>query len=167
MIISSIFLTTLLSLTSLCKAEKVDTCIMCTSDSGSNKACEKDVVPDSQPNGACSAEFGNDYCYVLVTKQKQPVEAWQWNRGCCTPKAGSSICPLSEPSHVSNEVYEMWRARCDTNDCNLMDPRTSSGGMDGFEGSLVVHGKRNGAAVTHGNMLLLVALGIISYMYSN
>ena len=52
---------------------------MCTSDSGTNKECENDVIPDSQPNGACSAEFGNDYCYVLVTKQKQPVEAWQWN----------------------------------------------------------------------------------------
>ena len=75
----------ILSLTSLSYTEKVDTCIMCTSDSasGSNVECENTVVPETQPNGACSAEFGNDYCYVLVTRQKQPVEAWMWNSKLC------------------------------------------------------------------------------------
>ena len=82
MIFSSTCLAIILSLTSLCNTEKVDTCIMCTSDSnsGSNVECEK--MPETQPDGACSAEFGNDYCYVLVTRQKQPVEAWMWNSKC-------------------------------------------------------------------------------------
>ena len=51
---------------------------MCTSDSGSSVPCEKN--PEGQvPSGQCSAEFGNDFCYVLVTRQKQPVEKYMWN----------------------------------------------------------------------------------------
>ena len=76
-----IFIITLLLTTfSFSNADKVDTCITCTSDSGNNVECEK--MPETQPNVACSAEFGNDYCYVLVTRQKQPVEAWMWNSEC-------------------------------------------------------------------------------------
>eukprot|EP00091_Calanus_sinicus_P007740 TRINITY_DN18969_c0_g1_i1.p1 TRINITY_DN18969_c0_g1~~TRINITY_DN18969_c0_g1_i1.p1 ORF type:complete len:146 (+),score=43.31 TRINITY_DN18969_c0_g1_i1:39-440(+) len=111
----------LLTMASLCQADKVNTCITCSSDSLSSLNVECEKTPDTQPTGACSPEFGNDYCYVLVTKQKQPTEGWMWNRGCCTPKPGSQICPLSGLSHESNEVYEMWRARCDTDDCNIMD----------------------------------------------
>merc|ERR1711892_217182 len=166
MIFSSTFLSIIFSLTSVCSSEKVNTCIMCTSDSttsvGDNIECRENA--ETQPNGECSAECGNDYCYVLVTRQKQPVEAWMWNRGCCTPKAGSQICPLSEPNHVSNEVYEMWRARCDTNDCNFMDPRTSSGGGGGFEGGVVVHGK-SGAGGSCINFLLLVVMGGVGVFY--
>merc|ERR1712215_103220 len=116
-------LTLILYLATFSQADKVNSCIACTSEDGSNSDCEGTLEPESQPNVECSTEFGNDYCYVLVTKQKQPTQMWMWNRGCCTPKAGSQICPLSEPNHVTNEVYEMWRARCDTADCNLMDPR--------------------------------------------
>merc|ERR1712189_98608 len=52
---------------SLGSCAKVDTCIMCTSDSGSSVPCERN--PEGQvPSGQCSAEFGNDFCYVLVTR---------------------------------------------------------------------------------------------------
>merc|ERR1711892_908097 len=141
---------------------KVDTCYSCNSDSqGSlNVECEKD--PTSQPTGACSQEFGNDYCYVLVTKQKQQggmKEGWMWNRGCCTPKAGSQICPLDGHSHENNEVYEMWRARCDADNCNIMDPRTSSGGGGDSDDSLTVHGN-SGAGGLWTN-LATVAVSIV------
>ena len=69
----------LLSLSVFSNAEKVDTCITCTSDSINSENVECENMPETQPNGACSAEFGNDYCYVLVTRQKQPVEGWMWN----------------------------------------------------------------------------------------
>ena len=64
---------------SLCNADKVNTCITCSSDSLSSLNVECEKTPATQPTGACSPEFGNDYCYVLVTKQKQPVEGWMWN----------------------------------------------------------------------------------------
>ena len=37
----------------------------------------------------------------------------------------------------------MYRAKCDTDNCNTMDPRTYSGGDDNNDGGIVVHG--NGA----------------------
>ena len=33
------------------------------------------------------------------------------------------ICPIGEPDHENNEVYELYRAKCETDDCNIMDPR--------------------------------------------
>merc|ERR1712106_1044668 len=167
MIFSSTFLSIIFSLTSVCYSEKVNTCIMCTSDSttsvGDNIECRENA--ETQPNGECSAEFGNDYCYVLVTRQKQPTASWQWNRGCCTPKAGSQICPLNGPNHESNEVYEMWRARCDEDDCNVMNPRTSSGGGGDFDEGLVVPGK-SGARRTYGNLIVMIGTMLIGiYMH--
>merc|ERR1711936_852364 len=145
----------LLYLATFSQEDKVNSCIACTSEDGSNTDCEGTLEPESQPNVECSTEFGNDYCYVLVTKQKQPTQMWMWNRGCCTPKAGSQICPLSEPDHVINDVYEMWRARCDTDDCNLMDPRTNAGGGGNNDGGLVVHG-RSGARGVSGDIVFIV-----------
>ena len=46
--------------------------------------------------------------------------------GCCSLKAGSNICPINEPDHVSNEVYDQYRAKCNTDNCNTMDPRWDS-----------------------------------------
>merc|ERR1719187_2685583 len=155
------------SLTSPSTCDKVKTCLMCTSENGNNKDCEGNINPDSTTNGVCDPQYGNDYCYVAVTYQKQPVEVWMWNRGCCTPKAGSTVCPISEPNHVANEVYEMWRARCDKDDCNTMDPRTHSGGGEGFEGSLVVHGKRNNARKNYGGISLLTLFTLVTVLFFN
>ena len=43
--------------------------------------------------------------------------------GCCNQKDGSITCPIGEPDHENNEVYELYRAKCETDDCNTMDPR--------------------------------------------
>ena len=79
MIFSIPALMILSSLTSLTTCDKVETCLMCTSDNGNNKECEENIDPDSTPHGFCDPVYGNDYCYVSVTRQKQPVEAWMWN----------------------------------------------------------------------------------------
>ena len=64
--------------------------------------------------------------------------------GCCSPKPGVHTCPTDEPDHVNNEYYEMYRVKCDSDNCNIMDPRTYSGGDSNNDGGIVVHG--NGAA---------------------
>ena len=43
--------------------------------------------------------------------------------GCCTPKDGSSTCPVDGKTHENNEYYEQWRMKCDSDDCNTQDPR--------------------------------------------
>ena len=64
--------------------------------------------------------------------------------GCCTPKAGTHNCPTDEGNHEKNEYWEMWRVKCEDDDCNIMDPRSYSGGDSNNDGGVVVHG--NGAA---------------------
>ena len=63
--------------------------------------------------------------------------------GCCTPKAGTHNCPTDASNHEKNEYWEMWRVKCETDDCNIMDPRSYSGGDSNNDGGVVVHG--NGA----------------------
>ena len=41
---------------------------MCTSEDGSNAACEEGAA--DLPHGECSAAYGDDFCAVLVTKNK-------------------------------------------------------------------------------------------------
>ena len=43
--------------------------------------------------------------------------------GCCNQKDGSLTCPIGEPDHVNNEVYEIYRTKCETDDCNTMNPK--------------------------------------------
>ena len=78
--------------------DQVNQCKSCTSDNGENPGCEENFAADTVPSVACSVEFGergeigrctehctdaavsgNDYCYVLVTHNKQPAEGWVWN----------------------------------------------------------------------------------------
>merc|ERR1712203_740800 len=89
--------------------------------------CFVTLVHGKVPSTACSEEFGNDFCYVSMIRNKAD-QSTTWNRGCCSLKAGSNICPINEPDHVSNEVYDQYRARCSTDNCNTMDARTESGG---------------------------------------
>merc|ERR1719318_188892 len=152
---STTILLLIMSLT--CMAKKVDKCIACNSDSESspNPACEKD--PASQPSFPCSVEYGNDYCYVLVTvtNQNTPSQQWTWNRGCCTPKAGSNTCPVDDKHEEG-----VWRERCDTDNCNIMDPRTGSGG-GGDDGSLTVHGNLASPLRTLSPLLLVTMMLIL------
>ena len=44
--------------------------------------------------------------------------------GCCRPREGSTICPIDDDHHeIAEGVYEIWRMRCDTDDCNIENPR--------------------------------------------
>merc|ERR1712045_422750 len=134
---------------------KVEKCKACTSDSLSDPRpeCEEDFDDDKVPSTACSEEFGNDFCYVSMIRNKAD-QSTTWNRGCCSLKAGSNICPINEPDHVSNEVYDQYRARCNTDNCNTMDPRTESGGGGNNHGGIIVHGRNNGAPTLGSSVLL-------------
>ena len=57
---------------------KVSQCKLCTSDSDDpNLPCEEN--PDVTGNGACDPQYGNDYCYVLYTRNKKPIPGESWN----------------------------------------------------------------------------------------
>ena len=51
---------------------QVQKCKSCTSDSMSdpNPACEADFDEDKVPSVACGEEYGNQFCFVLMTKNK-------------------------------------------------------------------------------------------------
>ena len=55
----------------------MNTCIACTSTNGDNPDCEEN--PDKFPGTACDEQYGNDYCFTLVTHNKKPTESWVWN----------------------------------------------------------------------------------------
>ena len=62
----------------------------------------------------------------IVRKPKKYVGFYTllpFTGGCCNQKDGSITCPIGEPDHENNEVYELYRAKCETDDCNTMDPR--------------------------------------------
>lgn len=140
----------------------VNTCKSCTSDNGDNIDCEENL--DKVPSTQCSIEFGNEYCYVLVTRQKQPSERWMWNRGCCQVKAGSTICPSDKPNHESNEVYDQWRMKCDTDDCNIENPINNNNGGGNNGGGILVHGKPSGATSTQMSFLVLIFVASLALL---
>ena len=59
---------------------QVQKCKSCTSDSMSdpNPACEADFDEDKVPSVACDVEYGNQFCYVLMTKIKEDQRE-MWN----------------------------------------------------------------------------------------
>ena len=83
--------------------------------------------------------------------------------GCCTPKAGTHTCPTEEGSHEKNEYYEMWRVKCEDDNCNTMDPRSYSGGDSNNDGGVVVHG--NGA-VGLGQLTALTLTALVTFLLS-
>ena len=118
----------------------MNTCIACTSTNGDNPDCEEN--PDKFPGTACDEQYGNDYCFTLVTHNKKPTESWVWNSkkiffknyltylfkpagGCCRPAEGISTCPINKPNHENNEYFEFWRMKCESDNCNIEDPRYS------------------------------------------
>ena len=56
---------------------KVSSCKACTSDGGSDPGCEEE--PELEPSTECTAQYGNDFCYVLVTKDFQADGILRWN----------------------------------------------------------------------------------------
>ena len=59
---------------------QVQKCKSCTSDSMSdpNPACEADFNEDKVPSVQCSDEYGNQFCFVLMTKSKADQRE-MWN----------------------------------------------------------------------------------------
>merc|ERR1711992_40416 len=151
----------LLSVTLLARLAdcKVKSCKMCTSDNGANIPCEES--PENQSSGACDPQYGDDYCYVLYTRNFKPTPGEFWNRGCCTPKAGTHNCPTDEGNHEKNEYWEMWRVKCETDDCDIMDPRSYSGGDSNNDGGVVVHG--NGAGGL-GQLTAFTFITLVSFL---
>lgn len=59
---------------------QVQTCKSCTSDDGSNVDCEED--PESFPSTKCDPDFGDDFCFAMVTKDMLGPGGstiWRWN----------------------------------------------------------------------------------------
>merc|ERR1719369_1256778 len=103
------------------------TCIACTSDNGGNPECEEH--PETVAPTVCNPEFGDEYCYVMLTIDKTAGDSHKWNRGCCTPKVGVTVCDPEQPGYINTDYYTLWKARCnDKDDCNTMDPRVDNGG---------------------------------------
>jgi len=141
----------------------VSSCKACTSDGGSDPGCEEE--PELEPSTECTAQYGNDFCYVLVTKDFQADGILRWNRGCCSPKEGNFLCPPDDDHHeVVEGVYERWRMRCDTDDCNIGDPRTDSGGGGNNEGGVIVHGRSSGSVVQL-SMYLVTMLSLLKFFH--
>merc|ERR1712126_427112 len=141
---------------------KVNSCIACTSKNGVNPDCEEN--PESFPATACDEQYGNDYCYTLVTHNKKPTESWVWNRGCCRPTEGSSTCPISKPDHEKNEYYEFWRNRCESDNCNIEDPRDNVGGGGSSDGGVVVHGKSGASGYFNTSFICFITLVLVSFI---
>ena len=85
--------------------------------------------------------------------------------GCCRPKAGTHNCPIDEGNHEKNEYYEMWRVKCEDDDCNIMDPRDYSGGDSNNDGGVVVHGN-GGAGRSKLAALTLTLTTLVTFLLS-
>ena len=70
---------------------QVQKCKSCTSDSLSdpNPACEADFDEDKVPSVTCGEEYGNQFCFVLMTKNKAGDQREMWNS-----KKAKEICRL-------------------------------------------------------------------------
>lgn len=153
----------LLSLLLPSSLAQVDSCFACTSDDGSNKGCEGGPIDaNTVPTIPCTAEYGNQYCFVTYTRNKKtqwhPTETTQWNRGCCRPKAGTTTCPTDWKDHENNDAYELYRLRCAEDNCNIGDPRTDSGSGGDWVGGLVVPGRSSSSALLASTLLLSLPL---------
>ena len=42
--------------------------------------------------------------------------------GCCKEEEDDESCPMFGPDHEDNGFYEIFRKRCFSDNCNVMDP---------------------------------------------
>ncbi|XP_023348618.1 uncharacterized protein LOC111717346 [Eurytemora carolleeae] len=120
--------------------------------------CEE--TPDEEKDIDCPEE--KTHCYVMKQKLKTSGDIITWNRSCCTPKDDAPDCPLNKPPHIDNEYYEVWRATCKNDRCNIMDPSLSE--EDGG-GSISVSGKNKGARTVSGLVgLVMIFVSLAFYI---
>merc|ERR1712210_149621 len=104
------------------KAGNVTSCLTCNTPTagcaegtGTGKACARTA----------------EGCYVLAsTTEVEEQTVTVWSRGCCngnssTITACSEIHESQDVGGISTRLDQSW---CETNDCNTMDPRSSSAG---------------------------------------
>merc|ERR1712209_159164 len=100
------------------KADKVTSCLQCTSATGAENS---DCIKGTGKGTACGTDAVG--CVVtVVSGSAMGVDAATWNRGCCTVDA--QCAELHEESEVGDVSGMVDQIGCTTNDCNTMDPRT-------------------------------------------
>merc|ERR1711962_1579614 len=105
------------------KADKVASCLQCqSSPDQENSECIKGTVKGTE----CGMEM--DGCFVnMQSINGQKGEAWV--RGCCT---ANDLCKdLHQDVEEDDETFggRIDQSWCNTNDCNIGDPRSKANAM--------------------------------------
>jgi len=102
------------------KADDVTSCLQCDSpDTG----CAEGTVTGTPCGGKA------DGCYVLVmVKEAEGQSVTNVGRGCCNANSGTigNCYEVHESEDEDGGSVRYDQSWCDTNDCNTMDPRSSS-----------------------------------------
>merc|ERR1712080_363534 len=105
------------------KAVNVTSCLTCT---GIDGACAEGTGKGM----ACAR--GADGCYVLAsTGEGGGQSVTTWARGCCSGTSttvGMGCSDIHESQDAGGASVRYDQSWCDTNNCNTMDPRSSSAG---------------------------------------
>merc|ERR1711973_641431 len=104
------------------KADKVTSCLQCTSVTGVSE--DSECIGGTGKGTACGTDAVG--CYVNVAAASATVTpdlvVTTWNRGCCTT---NSLCTeIHEEQTTASGSIHVDQLGCTTNDCNTMDPRT-------------------------------------------
>merc|ERR1712156_857386 len=100
------------------KADKVTSCLQCTSATGME---DSECIKGTGKGTACATDAVG--CVVnVVSGSAMGVDVETWTRGCCTVDA--QCTEMHEESEVGGVSGMVDQIGCDTNDCNTMDPRT-------------------------------------------
>merc|ERR1712210_60414 len=105
------------------KAGNVTSCLTCTATPG--------CAEGTGTGKACAWPGTAEGCYVLAsTTEVEEQTVTVWSRGCCngnssTITACSEIHESQDVGEISTRLDQSW---CETNNCNTMDPRSSSAG---------------------------------------
>merc|ERR1712223_2383904 len=102
------------------KADKVTSCLQCTSATGME---DSECIDGTGKGTACGTDAVG--CFVtVVSGSALGVDFANWARGCCTVDA--NCAEMHEESEVGGVSGIVDQIGCPTNNCNTMDPRTGS-----------------------------------------
>merc|ERR1711973_558342 len=106
------------------KADKVTSCLQCTTVTGVTE--DSECIAGTGKGTACGMDAVG--CYVNVAAASATVTpdlvVTTWNRGCCTT---NSLCTeIHEEQTTASGSIHVDQLGCTTNDCNTMDPRSSA-----------------------------------------
>merc|ERR1712241_260499 len=122
-------------------------CYACDNE-GSPEDCEEN--PSGISNGfvTCEPLEAENYCY---TRRLEDTETGviTFNRGCCTIKVGSPVCPPGASDQWEyTETWESHKIRCKEDLCNTGkgDGTDNTGGDGDQGGAIIVNGRSSSAA---------------------